>query len=205
MSLDVVTQSGPVLAALESGRPVVLGFFSEKSPVSEQARPAFEAFCAANAAISAFLVDVTVVRDLHARFEVSAIPTVLLVRDGMLIAKVTGAQTAAAYAKALKPQAPARPDAPFVDVPRSAPKVDHMVTVYTTDVCPWCVRVKTYLKQRGVRFREVNVQHDQQAARRMVERSGQQGVPQIDIDGRVVVGFDKPAIDSLLGLSGGRA
>ena len=64
--------------------------------------------------------------------------------------------------------------------------------------------MKSYLKQNGVKFREINVQHDQQAARRMVERSGQQGVPQIDIDGLVVVGFDKARIDSLLGLSARR-
>jgi glutaredoxin-like YruB-family protein len=73
--------------------------------------------------------------------------------------------------------------------------------VYTTDVCPWCTRVKSYLRQNDVQFREINVQHDASAARRMVERSGQQGVPQVDIDGRVVVGFDKGKIDALLGLS----
>jgi glutaredoxin-like YruB-family protein len=74
------------------------------------------------------------------------------------------------------------------------------VIVYTTDVCPWCTRVKAYLRQNAIPFREINVQRDQSAARRMVERSGQQGVPQLDIDGRVVVGFDKTRIDSLLGI-----
>ncbi len=206
MSLDVVTESAPVLAALETaGRPVVIGFFSAKSEASRQAQPAFEAFCAAAPALQAFLVDVTVVREVHARFEVTAIPTVVLVRDGMLLAKLTGPQKAEAYARALRPSAPARPDAPFVDAPRARPTADHLVVVYTTDVCPWCVRVKSYLKQNGVKFREINVQHDPQAARRMVERSGQQGVPQIDIDGLVVVGFDKARIDAQLGLSARRA
>lgn len=84
--------------------------------------------------------------------------------------------------------------------PKAKGRPAHSVVVYTTDVCPWCTRVKSYLRQNGVPFREINVQHDQSAARRMVERSGQQGVPQVDIDGRVVVGFDKHQIDALLGL-----
>lgn len=209
MALDVVTQSGPVLAALETpGRPVVIGFFSEKSDVCRRALPAFEQFCAANPTLQAFLVDVTLVRDVHPRFDVTAMPTVVLVRDGLLVQKVTGPQKAEAYARTLRPSAPARPDAPFVDAPRTAggpARAEHLVVVYTTDVCPWCTRVKGYLRQHGVRFREINVQNDQQAARRMIERSGQQGVPQLDIDGLMVVGFDKPRIDSLLGLSARRA
>jgi glutaredoxin-like YruB-family protein len=205
MSLVVASESAPVFAAIAANAPVVVGFFSEKAEAARAARPAFEAFCAKNPSLPAFLVDVTTVRDVHAKFEVTAMPTVVLVRDGSVVARVTGPQSAEAYGRALKANAPARPDAPFVDVPRAAPKSDHMVVVYTTDVCPWCVRVKSYLKQNGVKYREINVQHDQQAARRMVERSGQQGVPQIDIDGAVVVGFDKGRIDALLGLGARRA
>jgi glutaredoxin-like YruB-family protein len=206
MALDVVTESAPVLAALENpGQPLVIGFFSEKSEACQRTLPAFEAFCSANPSLRAFLVDVTKVRDVHPRFEITAMPTVVLVRDGMLLQKVTGPQKAEAYARALRPGAPPRPDAPFVDAPRAKARAEHLVVVYTTDVCPWCTRVKAYLRQNNVSFREINVQHDPQAARRMVERSGQQGVPQLDIDGLVVVGFDKPRIDSLLGLSARRA
>jgi len=57
-----------------------------------------------------------------------------------------------------------------------------------------------YFRQQGVRFREVDVSRDEAALRDMVRRSGQQGVPVIQIGGRIVVGFDRPKIDRLLGL-----
>jgi glutaredoxin len=57
-----------------------------------------------------------------------------------------------------------------------------------------------YLRQRGIRFREVDVSRDQAALRDMVRRSGQQGVPVIQIGNKIVVGFDRPKIDRLLGL-----
>ncbi len=80
------------------------------------------------------------------------------------------------------------------------------VLVFTTPTCPWCTRVKRYLRQRDVRFREVDVSRDAAAARDLVRRTGQTGVPVVEIDGRPVVGFDKHRIDKLLGLEGrGRA
>jgi glutaredoxin-like YruB-family protein len=72
------------------------------------------------------------------------------------------------------------------------------VVVYTTPTCGFCHQLKTYLKQRGVPFQEYDVSRDPQAAMEMVQRSGQQGVPVTVIDGQVVVGFNRPAIDQLL-------
>lgn len=77
----------------------------------------------------------------------------------------------------------------------------HRVLVFTTPTCPWCTRVKNYLVQQRVPFREVDVSKDASAARDLVRRTGQMGVPVVEIDGRPVVGFDKPRIDQLLGLS----
>lgn len=74
------------------------------------------------------------------------------------------------------------------------------VLVFTTPTCPWCTRVKTYLAQQRVPFREVDISRDATAARDLVRRTGQMGVPVVEIDGRPVVGFDKPRIDRLLGL-----
>jgi len=74
------------------------------------------------------------------------------------------------------------------------------VTLYTTQSCPWCVRVKNYLRQHGVPFREVDVGRDPHAAMDLVRRTGQTGVPQLTINGTHVVGFDKTKIDRLLGL-----
>jgi glutaredoxin-like YruB-family protein len=80
------------------------------------------------------------------------------------------------------------------------PPKPHRVVVFTTPTCSWCNRLKAYLRERQVGFREVDVSRDQSAARDLVRRTGQMGVPVIEIDGRPVVGFDKPRIDALLGL-----
>ncbi len=72
------------------------------------------------------------------------------------------------------------------------------MVVYTTPTCPHCNTLKNYLKERKVQFRDIDVPRDQQIAQDMVKRSGQQGVPQIDINGRLIVGFNKPKIDELL-------
>ncbi len=74
------------------------------------------------------------------------------------------------------------------------------VILFTTPTCTYCRAAKRYLRERGVRFRDVDVSRDPAAARDMVRRSGQQGVPVLDIGGRIVVGFDRPKIDRLLGL-----
>lgn len=76
----------------------------------------------------------------------------------------------------------------------------HRVLVFTTPTCSWCTRLKTYLREQKVAFREIDVSRDQRAAQDLVRRTGQMGVPVIEIDGRPIVGFDKPRIDRLLGL-----
>ena len=77
----------------------------------------------------------------------------------------------------------------------------HRVIVFSTPTCPWCTAAKSYLRSRGVTFRDVDVSRDMAAARDMVRRTGQMGVPVVEIDGRPIVGFDRSRIDSLLGLS----
>jgi glutaredoxin-like YruB-family protein len=75
------------------------------------------------------------------------------------------------------------------------------VVVYTTPTCSWCTTVKRHLQENGIQYREINVAADQKAAEEMVRKSGQQGVPQTEINGQIVVGFDKTRINSLLGLN----
>jgi len=72
------------------------------------------------------------------------------------------------------------------------------VTVYSTPTCSFCHTVKSYLRGKSVPFRDLNVATNQQAAQDMIRKSRQQGVPVIDIDGKIIVGFNKPAIDKAL-------
>jgi len=72
------------------------------------------------------------------------------------------------------------------------------VTVYTTTTCPYCVLLKNFLHEQGIPFEEVNVQLDANAARKLVETTGQMGVPQTEINGKWVIGFDPETIMDLL-------
>ncbi len=82
----------------------------------------------------------------------------------------------------------------------ATPKKYPSVIVFSTPTCSYCNKAKQYFRKNQVPFRDVDVSRDQAAARDMVKRSGQQGVPQIKIGGKLIVGFDRPKIDRLLGL-----
>ncbi len=75
------------------------------------------------------------------------------------------------------------------------------VIVYTTPLCPWCQAVKAFLKANNIEFEEIDVSSNEEKAREMILKSGQMGVPVIEIDGEIVVGFNKPLLEELLGLS----
>ena len=72
------------------------------------------------------------------------------------------------------------------------------VTVYSTSTCPWCTVAKNYLRGRNISYIDKNVSSDKAAAEEMVRKSGQRGVPVIDINGRVIVGFNQAEIDRLI-------
>ena len=68
------------------------------------------------------------------------------------------------------------------------------VTVYSTPTCPFCIRAKQFLKDNSIQYSDIDVSNDQTKAQEMINRSGQMGVPVIDVDGKIVVGFDKDKI-----------
>lgn len=76
-----------------------------------------------------------------------------------------------------------------------------IVTVFSTPTCPYCTMIKSYLDEKGVVYTEHDVSVDREKAMQMVQKSGQMGVPQVWIDDAVVVGFDKPKINTLLNLT----
>ncbi len=74
------------------------------------------------------------------------------------------------------------------------------VIVFSTPTCSFCNMTKKYFHEKGIKFRDIDVSRDPIAARDMIRRSGQQGVPVIDIGGKIVVGFDRVKINKYLGL-----
>ena len=73
-----------------------------------------------------------------------------------------------------------------------------VVKVYSTPRCPWCDRAKAFLAEKGVEYQDIDVQHDRTAAEEMIAKSGQRGVPVLEIEREVIIGFDPEAITAAL-------
>ena len=74
------------------------------------------------------------------------------------------------------------------------------ITIYSTPSCPYCKLTKDYLKEQGIAFTDIDVAANPTAANEMVKKSGQMGVPVIDIDGLIIVGWNKSALEEALGM-----
>lgn len=79
--------------------------------------------------------------------------------------------------------------------------MDRDIKIYSTPTCSYCKMAKQYLRENNIAFSDVDVSLDQEAANEMVEKSGQMGVPVIDIGGKIIIGFDKDEIKKTLGLA----
>ena len=84
-------------------------------------------------------------------------------------------------------------------MPRKSTK-STKVRIYTTSTCPWCIKTKEFLKANNVKYEEVNVGDNEKARNEMFEKSGQFGVPVIDVNGTIIVGFDKEALKKALSI-----
>ena len=73
-------------------------------------------------------------------------------------------------------------------------------TVYSTEACPWCKVAKDFLKENNIEFEAKDVADDEAARGELMQKSGQLGVPMLDIDGTIIVGFDKKAISKALNI-----
>ncbi|MEA3448226.1 MAG: glutaredoxin domain-containing protein [Bacteroidota bacterium] len=136
------------------------------------------------------LADVSKVRDIHPVYNVNSAPTLLVFKNGKLINQVKGCNDTSFYKNLIE-------GSYFVSKQTGENKQKN-VTVYTGPGCTYCNSLKTYLKKMQVNFREVDVSKSPEQAQQLVSRTGQQGVPQTEINGKFVVGFDKDKIDRLL-------
>ncbi len=79
-------------------------------------------------------------------------------------------------------------------------KSQHTIRIFSTEACPYCQTLKAFLDEKGVEYEDINVAEDEQARQEMIDKSQQMGVPVTEIDGEIIVGFDKEKISQLLGI-----
>jgi len=142
--------------------------------------------------INVFTVDVNIVKDIHTKYNIKSAPSLLSFNKDKFITVYKGCNDSNFYNSIFNNE--------FYS---SNPEEKHQksVVIYSTPSCSWCTKIKQYLKENKIRFRDIDVSKDQKAAEEMVKRSGQQGVPQTLIGGQVIIGFDKAKIDKLLNLA----
>ena len=74
------------------------------------------------------------------------------------------------------------------------------VIVYSTPTCPWCIKVKEFLKANNIKYTNIDVSSNDKAAKEMINKSSQKGVPVIDIDGKILIGSDEVKLKEALNL-----
>ncbi|MFP4024519.1 MAG: glutaredoxin domain-containing protein [Thiohalospira sp.] len=139
------------------------------------------------------VVDVNKTRDIHQQYEITTAPVLLEFIGGKPGKVIKGCHEPGFFKSLFE-------NALYSATQSKEEKKAKRVVVYSTPTCPHCNTLKTYLKEQKIPFRDIDVSRDQKMAQEMVKKSGQQGVPQIDINGRLIVGFNKPKIDELLEL-----
>lgn len=143
--------------------------------------------------IKVFTADVATVRDIHDKYGIKSVPTLLAFEKDQYQNVVKGCNNPDFYRSFFESTAYTAKDG---DGPRQP-----SVTVYSTPTCSWCNTLKTHLRKHKIRFTDVDVSQDQSMAEELVRKSGQQGVPQTEIDGEIIVGFDKTRINKLLNIN----
>ena len=142
--------------------------------------------------VTILAADVTQVRDIHTRYGIQTAPSLLEFEGKSFKNSVKGCQSADYYISLLK-------NTLFVSHQNNQ-QSQKRVVVYSTPTCPHCTNLKNYLRRNQIHFRDIDVSKDQKMAQELVRKSGQQGVPQTEINGRMIVGFNKQKIDELLGI-----
>jgi len=140
-----------------------------------------------------FVADVTKVRDIHEKYGITTAPVLLAFEKEQYQNVVKGCNNPDFYLSFFEYTA-------YTAIAGDGPR-QPSVTVYSTPTCTWCNTLKSHLRKHKIRFTDVDVSRDPALAEELVRKTGQQGVPQTDIDGEIIVGFDKTRINRLLNIN----
>lgn len=174
---------------------LIIIFHADSSEKSKKALDALKMVKDENPKAPIYGVNASKVKDIHPIYGITTVPTVLVLKEDKVSNIIYGTQDKQYYETLLY-------DTPMFISTEKKERKHHRVVVYTSPTCSWCTAVKSYLMKNRIVFRELDISRDEKAGKDLVKRSGQMGVPQTDIDGRIVVGFDKLKLDAILGIKG---
>lgn len=140
--------------------------------------------------IALFKINLDENPSLSAYFKIEQLPIIFMFRNGALAKTLKASLSKEEIAKIIDE---------ILNPPAKTGKYPE-IKVFTTPTCPYCHMLKQYLQSKNIPFEEIDVSENREWAYKMVEKSGQMGVPQMWIGDEVIVGFDKARIDALLGL-----
>ncbi len=167
-------------------------FYTEQSKASLETLDIFKELQKEFDEVPIYTINASKVRTIHPVYHIDSVPAVLVIRNNENHNIIYGKQTTAYYEKIFL-------EAPITTSGEGAPSQPNVI-VYSTPTCTYCNQLKSYLRKNRIFFNDIDVAADPNAAQELQQRTGQTGVPQTDIDGEIIVGFDRPRINELLGI-----
>lgn len=174
----------------QTGRSYLL-LYKSGSEASECAKASLKATETEDLDFLVFSADVNEVRDIHPQYAISSVPSMLEFDRGIYRNVYKGCQNPGVLKAIFE-------EAVYTARMEKEGKTVKQVTVYSTPTCTWCTTLKSYLNKNKIRYTDVDISRDPDAAQSLVSRTGQQGVPQTEINGQWVVGFDQKRLGELL-------
>lgn len=191
MPLKEITSHTELLPLLGAKREYVL-LYKKGAPISDCALGNVQKAASEHQDVNIFLADVQTVKDIHTHYGITTVPTLLQFEDGKFVNVIRGCNKPEFYSSVFEPMLQRPPDESGTPQKR--------VTVYSTPSCSWCNTLKAHLRKHGIYFTDIDISRDPKMAEELVRRTGQRGVPQTDINGEIIVGFDKARINRILGI-----
>ena len=178
-------------AELTDSKKLYLLLYKEGSDQSDCAYKNLQETSTDDEEFTVLTADVSHVRDIHTEYDIKTAPALLEFAGGEYRNVIKGCHQPSVLKSLFE-------EAVYYARMEKEGKVPKSVTVYSTPVCSWCTTLKSYLRKNKLRFSDVDISRDPNAARDLQNRTGQQGVPQTEINGQWVVGFDQKKLNELL-------
>ncbi len=194
MSILSIKSHEELLSKLIEGKNNYLLLYKKGTELSECSYNSLTNVLENHSDIDVMTANVNEVRDIHAKYGISSVPTLMIFKGDKFIKAEKGCNDESFYKSLFESSL-------YTSTSSHKEKPQKRVKVYSTPSCSWCTTLKKHLDLNGIKYTDIDVSKNHIAAEEMVKKSGQQGVPQTDIGGQIIVGFDKNRINSLLGIN----